>query len=276
MVINWTISADILVTHAFERLDESYFLREPSIGFLLNMLARNFEHVEAAITAFVTGYGTSSEVVSRAAFESSVNILYILAGDKNARLRAYFEHYLVGVDRQIDSWLASASNLPSAEVAAHEQAAQQRRKANEILRELIGEAMNEMVCPEANLGNEAWPKTILQRFENVGLELNYRTIYARMSSETHNDAEETLRYFYGMLHGNEVLEAMALETVNMSRFFVYWSAHFFIKASIAFAMSYCLDGITPRLKAGLVEIETELTDISTRIGGRTPRGFSLE
>jgi hypothetical protein len=39
-----------------------------------------------------------AEIISRAAVEFSVNIIYILAGDRGARLVAYFNHYLDGVD----------------------------------------------------------------------------------------------------------------------------------------------------------------------------------
>jgi hypothetical protein len=61
---------------------DSMAYADPTIGLLLNMLRRNFEHVEAAVVACVTGSGASAEVIARAAYESSVNIIYILVGDR--------------------------------------------------------------------------------------------------------------------------------------------------------------------------------------------------
>ena len=70
---------------------------DPAVALLLDMLDRNFEHAEASIVAFVSGCTASAEVVARAAVEFSVNIIYILSGDRPSRLLAYFHHYLDGV-----------------------------------------------------------------------------------------------------------------------------------------------------------------------------------
>jgi hypothetical protein len=87
LAIRTTSIANILVNAAYAAQDDKN-LADPAVGLLLNMLHRDFEHIEASIVAFVTGSGTSAEVIARAATESSVNILYIVAGDRVQRLRA--------------------------------------------------------------------------------------------------------------------------------------------------------------------------------------------
>jgi hypothetical protein len=73
--------ANMLVNETYCRLDEAT-LCDPTVGLMLNLLHRNFEHAEASIVAFVTGCSSSAEIVGRASVESSVNITFILAGDR--------------------------------------------------------------------------------------------------------------------------------------------------------------------------------------------------
>jgi len=68
------------ITIAFNALNKGYAhlgdaaYADPTVGLLLNMLHRNFEHAEAALVACVTGSGASAEVISRTAVETSTNL----------------------------------------------------------------------------------------------------------------------------------------------------------------------------------------------------------
>jgi hypothetical protein len=64
--------ANILVNQGYSQLDD-VTLADPAIGLLLNLLHRNFEHADASIVAFVSGCGSSAEVIARASVESSVD-----------------------------------------------------------------------------------------------------------------------------------------------------------------------------------------------------------
>ena len=166
---------------------------DPAVALLLNMLDRNFEHAEASIVAFVSGCTASAEVVARAAVESSVNIIYILSGDRPSRLLAYFHHYLDGVDRQVKNWQRQAAGLHPDDASIHQAGIDQRLVANNDLRRFVVEAFE-------GVRKEPWPKSIEERFLQIDEGLSYRTFYARMSSEVHADAEETLRHFWGKIH----------------------------------------------------------------------------
>jgi hypothetical protein len=181
------------VNSAYATLDDIQ-LSDPTVGVLLTMLHHNFEHVEAAILAIVTGHGSSAEVVARASNEASITILYILAGDSMDRLRAHFDDYFSTVDGQVRKWEATIRDLPDSEQAIHLEFANRRRAANTLIRTRIAQMFGEP--------REHWPKKISDRFGEVGLALDYRTVYARMSSETHADAEETVRYIIGKLRRN--------------------------------------------------------------------------
>ena len=258
IAVRATSIANIVINDAYANLDDAA-LADPAIGLLLNMLHRNVEHAEAAIVAFVSGCGASAEVVARAAVESSVNLLYIFAGEGLQRLKAYFEHYLSDVDRQVKNWEAEIGKLPMAEATIHREGIKRRRAANEALRRHIRALIGD---PQ-----ERWPAKMEARFENIGEALSYRTFYARMSSEIHADAEETLRYLVGRLQNDEtLLEKMALETVWTTRFYIHFAVLLFLKSSIAYAECYSLEPALHSLRRQLGEIETELIQISSHIG----------
>jgi hypothetical protein len=248
------------VNRAYAGLDH-VALADPAIGLLLNLLHRNIEHVEGAIAACATGFGASAEVVARAAVETSINITYILSGrpqNRGTRLRAYFQHYLRETKRQVSLWRKQIEDLTPAERQIHIQASQQRQDVLNSLQDLVVQL----------LGSEEtkWP-TAAQRFEEIGRALDYRTLYVRLSAETHADAEETLRYLVGKLQNDPaLLDQMALETVMFSRFLVYSAAAIFIDACYAYATSYSLSEALPRIKMAQESVIRKISEISHHVG----------
>lgn len=90
-----------------------------------------------------------------------------------------------------------------------------------------------------------------------------------MSSEVHADAEETLRYFVGnVADDGSFLEAMASESVWTSRYYVYYAASWFMRASLAYARSYSLPAVATPLETALATIERKLIEISVHIGAK--------
>jgi hypothetical protein len=252
--------ANILLNQGYSQLDE-LALTDPAVGLLLNLLHRNFEHVDASIVALVSGSASSAEIIARAGVESSVNIMYILAGDRAARLLAYFNHYLEGVDRQVEKWRVLVDQLGPDEAKIHHLAIDQRRIANTALRRVVHALGIRSL--------ERWPPLIEQRFEAIGDSMAYRTFYARMSSEVHADAEETLRYFVGEVADNgSFLEAMALESAWTSRFYIYFAVCFLLRATLAYTRSYSLLTVETRLKKELADVKLELIAISAHVGAK--------
>ena len=210
------------------------------------MLHRNFEKVEAAVVAFVTGSGAAAEVVARASIELSINILYILAGDRAPRLIAYFVDYLDDVDKQVARWRKEQTGLPSHAAMIRSRGAERRSAANASLRAFVRSMMGNT--------RERWPSKIVERFAGLGESMTYRTFYARMSSETHGDAEESLRYVFGRVHtDSKVMEALALGTAWTTRLYVYCATSLFIQVSIRYAESYSLHGMRLHLDAALAK-----------------------
>ena len=252
--------AHVSVDLEYSRLpDERY--QDPAIGVILNLLHRNFELVEASTVAFVTGSGAASEVVSRASVEASANVAYMLSGNATGRMLAYFDHYFRGVDRQVKAWRTECATLTGDDAKMHQQAATRRQESNDILRDFVAQTFGVQ-----NL--EQWPSNVERRLRELGMALSYRTFYARMSSETHGDAEETLRYFVGRVQETEVLEAMALETVWNTRLYLYYAISSFLRASSLYCERYVLVEAASRISQLREKVEDELHRTAQHIGAR--------
>ena len=264
--IYWSSKARLLYIAGIAALDEQVLAREMSVGLLLNMLERVFENVEASLVTFLAGLGTSSEVLSRAVMEGAINLLYILDAHKELRLLAFFYSYLTNVDKQVRNWLQAVAREQAPGQAHHLAAANRRSNANASLRSIVCKLIEEVGLTEAEVAKVPWP-AIADRFKALNLEVNYRTIYARLCAETHSDPEETLRYFVGKVFGDaRLLERMAIETVAFSRFMLYYALSYFLRAAYRYAQVFGMEQATAELPKGLQQIEEEMVSTIPLIG----------
>ncbi|MBD2099593.1 hypothetical protein H6F94_01595 [Leptolyngbya sp. FACHB-261] len=249
LAIYWTALTKFEVDQEL-RIHANKFVteNEPTWGLLLSMLDRTFEHAEASIVSYLTGSPASSEVISRTTVESSLNIMYILKGDRISRLYQYFLHYFEGEEKEVVRWLALTSSIDESGAKVHRSSAEKKRKALKFLQEFVDRARSELGLKVVE--NRKWPN-ISERFKILGLELDHRTLYAAMCSQTHNDAEDLLNYFVFVSLGNEDLRnKIALETINFSRLLIYSGIRYYIKASISYAECFGLTKAAKRLEYG--------------------------
>ena len=110
-----------------------------------------------------------------------------------------------------------------------------------------------------------WPN-IAEKFDALGLAIIHRTVYARMCSQPHNDAEDTIFYFMGKISDEKTMEKLALESIHFSRLLVYFSVSYYFQASIKFVESFGLDECSPTLQRGYAVINRQLAAISREVG----------
>jgi|GEM_PF-1505544 len=249
LVIYWTVRTKLEVDQEVGLYaNNSVAQNEPTWGLLRSMLDRTFEHAEASIVSYLTGSPASSEVISRTAVESALNILYIIKGDRVSRLYQYFTHYFENEEKEIARWLTLTSSMDEADAAVQRSAAQKKRTALKSLQGFIDKATLELGLKV--LEKRKWPN-IAERFKLLGLELDHRTIYAAMCSQTHNDAEDLLNYFvFVSLGDKDLLNKVALETINFSRLLIYSGIRYYIKAAISYAECFGMTMAVKRLEYG--------------------------
>jgi Family of unknown function (DUF5677) len=261
--IYWTDATLLLLQLGFASASQEA-LNDPTSGLLFNMLNRNFEVVEGAVVAFLSECGPTAELSSRAAIEFAASLMYILRGDRRLRLMAYFDDYITGVRLQVKRWRDTIVKLPVAHREDHTKAVAQREQANEALGGMV-EQMRESFGVSAQ--REVWP-SVAGRFEAIGASDHYRTVYARLSSQTHSDAEETLRYFVGVTSGSEeLMNKMGVETIELTRMMLLFAVSDFVKASILFACVHDWSEYIAKLRAALLELDACLLEVSPKIGG---------
>lgn len=178
--IHWAASANVLVNQGYARLKDHDFAKWPAVGFVFNLLHRAFEHMDAAIVAITTGSSSSSEGISRMALESSVSILYILAGQPESRLVAYFKHYKNAEDKRLRNWGEDIQELSEVEKQEHEQAIALRKTGVEAISRFLAKLEDEFRHAGTPLAIEHWPDAFT-RFKELGAAPAYRTVYSRMS-----------------------------------------------------------------------------------------------
>lgn len=261
LAIYWTARTKLEIDQALGLYaSNSNPQNEPTWGLLRSMLDRTFEHAEASIVSYLTGSPASSEVIARTTVEAALNIMYILQGDRISRLNQYFTHYFENEEKEIARWLAVTSSMDEADAEVQRSAAQKKRTALKLLQDFIERANSELGVKV--LGNGKWPN-ITERFRILGLELDHRTIYAAMCSQTHNDAEDLLNYFFFVSLGDkELLNKAALETINFSRLLIYTGIRYYVKASISYAECFGMTKAAKGLEYGDKALSKVLTVIA--------------
>jgi hypothetical protein len=239
---------------------------DPQWGLLQSMLDRTFEYVEGAIVAYVTGSTASSEVISRTAIESAINLMFILVDKREGnRLSQYLAHYFDNEQREIDQWLKATSNMAIEAQKVHQLAANEKRTRISKLQETTDFSLSQIGLPTTKASIAKWPN-ISERFRLLGLEIDYRTVYAALCSQTHNDAEDLLNCFFAVASGNqELIDKAALETVNFSRFMLYFAVEYYITAASGYAIRFELAKALEATNLGRNAIAQTLEEIATKL-----------
>lgn len=204
---------------------------ESPAGAVENILMRGVEMCLGAMVAESSGLFAQSEVLSRSALEYAARVRYILAGDAQDRYQAYMHAFPGYIDDGLRKWEQEAQNLPEPHKSTALAAVTRERNSNRERQSLL-----KKMVPTPN---EPFPKTTFAVFSGAEMQLAYRTLYWRLSSQAHGDAEDTINYF-GMLmfkqSGNEDgFELVGKEAVIFS----VWYAHMVLEEVLTAARLFC-------------------------------------
>jgi len=162
--------------------------REPTWGYLNGMYDRALRHVIACFVLLSHGHYSSAEALCRTAFEATINLYFASLGDVERNIASYFLDYVSTEREQNRKWLASVNaSTHTEEYKIHHR---QRIEQKEITLNTY-EKFIHGVFEEHTQGANRWP-SIFDRFKIIGKEVEYRTVYASLCSQAHNDAEDLL------------------------------------------------------------------------------------
>ena len=114
---------------------------------------------------------------------------------------------------------------------------------------------------------EQWPSKIADRFAGSEDSATYRTVYVRLCSETHFDAEETLRYILAKVGGDALMRRMALETIGFTRLVIAIAVAYHLRAVWAYADHYQMVNTALECGTGVACIERWSEQLSEHVGG---------
>lgn len=246
----------------FGNVDDFILNSEPSLGVLFHMCGRVYEHVAAAMVCFATSNGASAEILARVAMEASVNVRYILIQDRNSMFLAWLRSYLQEDERQVEKWVKEAEHSNAGDIEIHIDRIASRRKVK-LLRSQFVKVLEHEFREYSTIDDSLkFAKNISDRFTAVGEQFAYRVAYARLSSQTHMDAEDTINYMVAKLSGNQrQMEQMGLETVAFSDYMIHLGSHFYLKMLKEFVTTFDLLESAQVIESSERQIVDQMSDI---------------
>jgi hypothetical protein len=224
-----TLACRLSFQHRIAGAPESLLQTEPTFGILVHLTERAYEQLGGAFVCFASKSAAASEVAARVALETSMTVRFISGGDRASRTLAWIRHYVEHDAKQIREWAKVTEALPPGEKRVHESSIAARRRVHETRRRILEQLEAEFASVRPVDLTTEWP-TIAGRFAAIGEALAYRTAYARLSSQTHADAEDSINYMVARVTGEQMVRQMSEETIAFSEYLVYFAVHFYVLA----------------------------------------------
>jgi uncharacterized protein DUF5677 len=216
-------------------------VNEPSWGLLHTMYKRALAHVEGCFVLFSHNYCSSAEALCRTAVESSINLYYCSLGNTEERTISYFKQYILDERKQNRLWLdaVNASKYPAAAKAYHRERIAEKEEALRKYERFLTRA-----CGQLSLDYEkmkvSWPR-LLDRFQSIGKEVAYRTVYSSLCSQARNDAEDLLNEFVaGAVQVEGIWEQHQRENIGFALFMILISVNTLIEGAAIYLAKYSL------------------------------------
>lgn len=190
---------------------------DQSAALLGKCIYRLEDHIKALVTIHTRNFYGAAEALSRVIVEASINICFLCLGDRMDRFNQYFAGYIQSERKQNRQWRECCSGLNDRARALQETQITKKDDALNYLEGFLISIYQEIGKTPYNSAAQ-WPSAF-DRFAALQKQIDYRTTYAAMSSQIHNDAEDLLNeYLTGCIPtGEEVIDAMEAKKRSFSK-----------------------------------------------------------
>jgi hypothetical protein len=232
---------------------------EQTQAILKYMLTRIYDRIKAAIVSFSMNIPEASDAISRTVVEGSVDIIYIIMGNRVERLAVYFANYIDSERAEINKWIEE-TRKSQPQILKNVEASSKNRL--DILKTIESYVKNtEFESPS----KRKWPN-VYDRFKELKLETEYRTVYSTLSAQIHIDAEEVLRYMISYsIDKHYLVDRTIAESRAFSRLLLLVSVEYYLRASLAFAICFSLRQSEHMINVGMNEIDEEINQARVRL-----------
>lgn len=251
------------IVSKFAKNNMETFDKEPGLAINHDLYRRAYDYIEGALVLIITNKVSSSEVLCRTSIESSINLHFICSEDNSDNLIAYFKQYIKTERRQNINW-SKASKNP---IHLKDDIDKNLKMIEEKELSLDGdEIILKKYFKHFEIDFEkvdsVWP-SIFDRFRIIGKEFEYRTIYASLCSQAHNDPEDSLNNLALILSNSEGMkEGLDMENYLFSTKMILHCIHMFIEASMVYISRFGVDFDFSKLFVIWLEITDTLALLS--------------
>jgi len=235
-----------------ECLDTKQFKgrNNPFDGFFINMLHRASNTFGGMVSLITTGHLQDAEVLSRSLTESSLTIQFLLKDDAEEKISHYLASYYAGQKWKNDKWQTAINDV---DIHPHNRLIEEKN-------EIEGSAKDICKYFIESAGGK-WPKkpqsaSVDKIFKALNREIEYRTVYRAMCSQSHQNQEDLVNSLLYSLSEDAGLEIKQKnEKHAFSIFICLWGMKYFLSTVEALGKYYNFSSVQKQC-----ELATEILD----------------
>jgi len=249
LAIEWLLQVKkAIYTAVYSHSQRLVSIKDPSWSMLLSLLDRVYDHAAASVVTYFTCSWASLEVLVRVTIEAATTVLYITNCDRDLRLGQYLTHHFVSTRKAAERSDPSVRSEGLKNLDWREHFIRQVAAHEGIPLDAIG-----------------WPSKVIDRFKAVGMETEYRHLYAVLSGQAHNDADSLIDFvitqcFAG--HESSVIDIAAKELQYWIRFYLYSGLRYYVIAAHSYAVAMEFIGSVTELERIQASVEQHLMELS--------------
>ncbi len=204
-----------------------------------NLSNRLYEQAAGMLVCLGTRSAAAAETVARTVIEGAFNLQFIASKDHEARLFAFFYHYLQEHSRKLSEWQKlEQAESPTPRRSAILKSIADRVSTHEAMADFVKGLGKGFGYERPAAVSQFWPTSLFKRCEQLAKAGDYLTSYHRLSASSHINAEETIRWLFGIHyagigHDERLPEKLSLETVSFSAMMTRIAVFHYIEASSA-------------------------------------------
>lgn len=222
---------------AIGQVQEDDFHKFPTVGVVYQLINRIHEQLRGALINICTKNHASSEILSRTAIESAVNVLYFFKDDTESKVFAWLKKYIEEDKKHILGWEQSLQTPKQKQ--AHAPKIVVRQNLNQIKEDFVNQYIDDVKKVLSIDDSLRLPQNILEKFQDIGEETTYHTVYRRLSAMTHLNAEDTISYMMARIYaGEEQQRQMGLEHCAFSEYMCFYAILFYAMTTEQFYVKY--------------------------------------
>jgi predicted transcriptional regulator len=231
------LACEIANRYSLENIES---LKDKAVwSIIYDIYTRSYKYTEATLSLFIISHIASSEALCRTSVESSVNLYYLSIGNDVENVISYFKDHIKNERQQNKKWREAVNNSDESQnyKSGHIELIDKKEKSLDFYEKMLTESFS-IINIDYDTINSNFPTTF-DRFKKINKEVTYRTLYAALCSQSHNDAEDSINNLMARIVQKDGMETgVEAEKYIFSLYMVLNCIQLWIEATIMFLEKY--------------------------------------